>query len=70
MDDGRIVEGYRKPGPLPGEAGFLELSQVIRVCDTHDNELVSTPIDHFIPASKITGVEEIMGAGRRKRATR
>jgi hypothetical protein len=66
LNDGRIVEGYRTPGPLPTEDGFLELSQVIRVCDLEDKELVSTPMDHFIPASKITEVDEGVAAGRRR----
>ncbi len=68
LDDGRRVEGYRTLGPLPAGDEFLELSQVIRVCNIHGKEVVSTPADHFIPASKITGVEEILTAGRRKRA--
>ncbi len=66
MIDGRVVEGYRAPGPLPSEDGFLELSQVIQVCDTKGKELVSTPMDHFIPASRITDLEEIARAGGRR----
>ena len=68
LNDGRIVEGYRTPGQLPAGEEFLELSQVIRVCDMQDNELVSTPVDHFIPASKISRIEEVDTAGRRNRA--
>ena len=64
LDSGRIVEGYRTPGPLPKGDEFLELSQVIRVSDRRDRELVSTPMDHFIPASKIVSVEEFAKIGR------
>ncbi|MDQ3767060.1 MAG: hypothetical protein M3346_06915 [Actinomycetota bacterium] len=66
LTNGRIIEGYRRPGPLPTGDGFLELSQVIRVCDALDRELVSTPTDHFIPASKITDVEGAATPGRRR----
>ncbi len=66
LNDGRIVEGFRAPGPLPTADGFLELSQVIRVCDLHDRELVSTPMDHFIPASRITDIDESATPGRRR----
>ncbi|MBA3349177.1 MAG: hypothetical protein H0T12_01345 [Actinobacteria bacterium] len=67
LKDGRVVEGYRAPGPLPTGDGFLELSAVIRVSDLENRELVSTPMDHFIPASKITVVEEVAAPVRRRR---
>lgn len=68
LDNGRVVEGYRTPGPLPREDQFLELSQVIRVSDRNDSELVCTPMDHFIPASRIVKVEEYGRGGRGRSA--
>lgn len=68
LDNGRVVEGYRTPGPLPKEDQFLELTQVIRVSDGNDRELVSTPMDHFIPASRIAEVEEFGRGGRGRSA--
>lgn len=64
LDNGRVVEGYRAPGPLPAKDEFLELSLVIRVSDRQGREVVSTPMDQFIPASRIVDLEEFARGGR------
>jgi tricorn protease-like protein len=57
LHSGRIVEGWRqRSAPLLGQ-NFISLKSVVRVLDDTGRATVSTPMDSFIPVSKIARFE-------------
>ncbi len=62
LEDGRLIEGFREARTPNSTDEFFCLIHVTKVLDENSKEVQSSPMDAFIPASRIVRVEPVEDA--------